>query len=210
MGVWAQSPSGWSRLLAEIGPCHNRRCGVVYWELSHSYGVGGSKAFYRPPASEWGCGVFGNFVGAAGAAALVHGSGTLGLGEGAVRASAVGLAQGKVSLPFMEAFVRGIFCNMRLCRTVWLSYSALHVAGKYLMIILPVAAFVALGFEHSIAIMYFIPVAMLAKVEDVPMGNFVANPVPFTPENIVGGACSLRPCFGQSISCPRAKRGLAR
>ena len=119
---------------------------------------------------------FGNFAGAAGAAALVHGSGTLGLGEGAVQATAAAIAQGKVSLPFMEAFVRGILCNILVCLAVWLSYAAHHVA-----------VFVALGFEHSVANMYFIPVAMLAGVESVNMSGFFANLIPVTLGNIVGG-----------------------
>ena len=135
----------------------------------------------------WGIVYFGNFVGAAGAAALLHGSGTLGLGEGAVQATAAAIAQGKVSLPFMEAFVRGILCNILVCLAVWLSYAAHHVAGKFLVIILPVAAFVALGFEHSVANMYFIPVAMLAGVEGVTMSGFFANLIPVTLGNIVGG-----------------------
>ena len=130
---------------------------------------------------------FGNFAGAAGAAALVHGSGTLGLGEGAVQATAAAIAQGKVSPPFMEAFVRGILCNILVCLAVWLSYAAHHVAGKFLVIILPLAAFVALGFEHSVANMYFIPVAMLAGVESVNMSGFFANLIPVTLGNIVGG-----------------------
>ena len=124
----------------------------------------------------WGIVYFGNFVGAAGAAALVHGSGTLGLGEGAVQATAAAIAQGKVSLPFMEAFVRGILCNILVCLAVWLSYAAHHVA-----------VFVALGFEHSVANMYFIPVAMLAGVDGVTMSGFFANLIPVTLGNIVGG-----------------------
>jgi len=97
----------------------------------------------------WGIVYFGNFVGAAGAEALVHGSGTLGLREGAVQATAAAIAQGKVSLPFMEAFVRGILCNILVCLAVWLSYAAHHVA-----------AFVALDFEHLVVNMYFIPVTL--------------------------------------------------
>jgi formate/nitrite transporter len=135
----------------------------------------------------WGIVYFGNFVGAAGAAALIHGSGTLGLGEGAVQATAAAIAQGKVSLPFMEAFLRGILCNILVCLAIWPSYAAHHVAGKFLVIIPPVAAFVALGLEHSLPNMYFIPVAMLAGVEGGTMSGFVATLVTATLGNIVGG-----------------------
>ena len=135
----------------------------------------------------WGIVNFGNFVSAAGAAALVHRSGTLGLGESAVQATAAAIARGKVSLRFMEVFVRGIVCNILVCLAVWLSYAAHHVAGKFLVIILPVAAFVALGFEHSVANMYFIPVAMFAGVEVATMSGFFANLIPVTLGNIVGG-----------------------
>ncbi|MGB0551812.1 MAG: formate/nitrite transporter family protein [Alphaproteobacteria bacterium] len=135
----------------------------------------------------WGIVYFGNFVNAAGATALVHGSGTLGLGESAVQATAAAIARGKLSLPFMEVFVRGILCNILVCLAVCLSYAAHHVAGKFLVIILPVAAFVALGFEHSVSNMYFIPVAMFASVEGVTMSGFFASLIPVTLGNIVGG-----------------------
>ena len=139
----------------------------------------------------WGIVNFGNFVSAAGAAALVHRSGTLGLGESAVQATAAAIARGKVSLPFIEVFVRGIRCNILVCLAVWLSYAAHHVAGKFLVIILPVAAFVALGLEHSVANLYFIPVAMFAGVEGVTMSGFFANFIPVTLGNIVGGGVSV-------------------
>ena len=139
----------------------------------------------------WGIVNFGNFVSAAGAAALVHRSGTLGLGESAVQATAAAIARGKVSLPFIEVFMRGIRCNILVCLAVWLSYAAYHVAGKFLVIILPVAAFVALGLEHSVANLYFVPVAMFAGVEGVTMSGFFANFIPVTLGNIVGGGVSV-------------------
>lgn len=135
----------------------------------------------------WGIVYVGNFLGASALAGLVHLSGTLALGDGAVQLTAAKIAQGKVALPFAEAFIRGILCNILVCLAVWLSFAAHTVAGKFLVIILPVAAFVALGFEHSVANMYFIPLAIFSGAEGVGLGGFVDNLVPVTLGNIVGG-----------------------
>lgn len=135
----------------------------------------------------WSLVYIGNFAGAVAAALLVHHSGTLGLADGAVLATATRIAQTKVELPFVEAFVRGILCNILVCLAVWLSYAARHVAGKILAIVPPIAAFVALGFEHSVANMYFIPLAIMAGADGVTLGGLAANLVPVTLGNIVGG-----------------------
>jgi formate/nitrite transporter FocA (FNT family) len=70
---------------------------------------------------------------------------------------------------------------------VWLSLAAREVAGKILAVVFPVSAFVALGFEHSIANMYLVPVAILHGAEGVGVGGFVANLVPVTIGNVIGG-----------------------
>ena len=128
-----------------------------------------------------------NLIGALGCALMVTWSGALGLGEGAVTETATQIAQAKVALGFGEAFFRGILCNTLVCLAVWLCFAAHDVGGKILAIVLPTSAFVGLGFEHSVANMYLIPVAMLAGAEGVGVSGFIGNMVPVTLGNIVGG-----------------------
>lgn len=132
----------------------------------------------------------GNFAGAAGTALLVYWSGTLELGGGATRETALAIARGKTALPFDEALVRGILCNVLVCLAVWISAAARRVSGKILAIVFPIAAFVALGFEHSVANMYFVPLAMLEAWGDpaLTIGGFAGNLIPVTLGNIIGGS----------------------
>jgi formate transporter len=143
-----------------------------------------------------------NFVGAAATAVMVFWSGVLSLDDGAVAATAGAIAAGKVSLPFFEAFVRGVLCNALVCLAIWLAIGARRVTGKILAIVFPIAAFVALGFEHSIANMYFLPLGWLLDTPGVTGAATIANLVPVTLGNIVGGSvlvalvywvCYLRP-----------------
>ena len=127
-----------------------------------------------------------NFAGALGTVVLVYFSGLLELGGGSVGETAVAIAAGKLRLGFLEAFTRGILCNVLVCLAVWLCFAAHDVAGKILAILFPITAFVALGFEHSVANMYLIPVGMLAG-SGIDVGGFVGNLVPVTLGNIVGG-----------------------
>jgi formate/nitrite transporter len=135
----------------------------------------------------WGVVYFANLAGAIGTALMVHWSGTIALGDGAVAATVSRLAETKIALPFSEAFFRGVLCNVLVCLAVWLCFAAHDVASKVLAIIFPISAFVALGFEHSVANMYFVPVAWLAGAESVTLAGFVRNLVPVTLGNVVGG-----------------------
>ena len=137
-------------------------------------------------ARNWTLVYLANLAGAVGSALLVHWSGTLGLGEGAVGTSAIRIGETKAALGFGEAFFRGILCNTLVCLAVWLCFAAHDVAGKILAIVFPISAFVALGFEHSIANMYLIPIAMLAGAE-ITMAAFLGNLLPVTLGNVVGG-----------------------
>jgi formate transporter len=128
-----------------------------------------------------------NFVGAVGAAALVVLADGLSLADGRVGETAAGIARAKVALGWGTGFFRGILCNALVCLAVWLSFAARDVAGKILAITFPISAFVALGFEHSIANMYLIAVALLNGAEGVTMGGLVRNLLPVTAGNIVGG-----------------------
>ena len=135
----------------------------------------------------WGLVYFSNLCGAVGAAALVFWSGTLSFGDGAVSETAVEIAMAKVSINPLQAFIRGILCNVLVCLAVWLCFAARDVAGKILAIIFPISAFVALGFEHSVANMYFIPLGMLLSGGDITIIDFINNLIPVTLGNIVGG-----------------------
>jgi formate transporter len=138
-------------------------------------------------ARNWALVYAANFAGSLGTALMVYWSGTLDLGDGAVAATAGAIAQAKVALSFTEAFFRGILCNVLVCLAVWLCFAAHDVPGKVLAIVFPISAFVALGFEHSVANMYLIPVAMIAGADGITLAGFFANLVPVTLGNVVGG-----------------------
>lgn len=144
----------------------------------------------------------GNLVGALGTAALVFWTGTWASGGNAVAVTAMRIAAAKTELGFGEAFARGVLCNALVCLAVWLCQSGRSTTDKILAIVWPITAFVALGFEHSIANMYFIPFGMLlrshpvaaaaADAAGVPLhaldpAGFASNLVPVTLGNIVGG-----------------------
>lgn len=135
----------------------------------------------------WGLVYVGNFIGAVATAVMVKLSGTLEIGGGAVAETARSIAEAKADLPFIEAFVRGVLCNALVCLAVWLTFAARDVAGKILAILFPISAFVALGFEHCVANMYFLPVGQLAGAE-IGLSGMAANLVPVTLGNILGGA----------------------
>ena len=133
-----------------------------------------------------------NFAGAFATALLVALSGVLDLGDGAIGAKAVAVAESKAALTFGEAFFRGIMCNALVCLAIWIAMAAHDVAGKILAIVFPITAFVALGFEHSVANMFMFPLGMIASPEaaasGLTVGAFMANLVPVTLGNIVGGS----------------------
>ena len=132
----------------------------------------------------------GNFVGAVATAIAVHLSGTLDLAGGEIAATASTIARGKIELPWIEAFFRGVLCNTLVCLAVWLCFAAHTVVGKIFAIIFPISAFVALGFEHSVANMYLIPIGLFAG-GNVPGAaetiGFIQNLIVVTAGNIVGG-----------------------
>lgn len=140
-----------------------------------------------------------NLVGAIGLAVLVFYSGHLSLNGGAVGVGAVKIAAAKCSLSFEEAFVRGIMCNVLVCMAVWMAFAGRSVVDKVVAIVPPITAFVAAGFEHSVANMYFIPLGWLAVARDpglaalpgaekITLANFGANLAPVILGNLVGGS----------------------
>ena len=128
-----------------------------------------------------------NFVGAAGLALLVWLSGQGDLNQGAVGKAAIRIAMAKAQLPGWQLFFRGVLCNVLVCMAVWMALAGRSVTDKVLAIVFPITAFVAAGFEHSIANMYFFPLAMLLGA---PLGaaDMLGNLLPVIAGNIVGGS----------------------
>ena len=126
----------------------------------------------------------GNFIGAILIAGLVAATGLL---EGAMGDAAQTIAEAKMTLGTTEALARAILCNILVCLAVWLAIAARTAAGKVLIILLPIAAFVALGLEHSIANMYLIPQGILAGAP-ADWGAGLHNLAVVTLGNIIGGA----------------------
>jgi formate transporter len=143
----------------------------------------------------WTIVALGNLAGATGLAVLVVLSGHASLNGGAVGETYVQIATAKVELPFWTAFFRGVLCNVLVCMAVWMAIAGRSVTDKVLAIVFPISAFVAAGFEHSVANMYFIPVAMLLQwsgaAEGWPVitfGGFISNLVPVMLGNLAGGS----------------------
>lgn len=109
----------------------------------------------------WGVVCVANGLGAAGLALLVACSGHAALNGGNVGSTVVRIAIAKAEMPLAEAFFRGVLCNLLVCMAVWMSQAARSVADKAVAIVFPVTGFVAAGFEHSIANLYFLPLAAL-------------------------------------------------
>ncbi len=139
-----------------------------------------------------------NAVGALGLAFLVTLSGVWKLGGGAVGKTVVAIAITKCALPFTEAFFRGVLCNVLVCLAVWLAMAGRTVTDKIVAIVFPITAFVACGFEHSIANLYLIPAGILLHGQDLTgaagsLGGpdwlgLLRNLIPVTLGNLFGGA----------------------
>jgi formate/nitrite transporter len=152
-------------------------------------------------ARNWLLVYVGNFAGSLFIAALVWASGHWLIGDGAVGAKAVRIALAKVQLDPVQAVARGVLCNLLVCLAVWMCFAGRSVTDKVLAILFPITAFVSLGFEHSVANMYFIPAGMLAASEPqvaaalagadlAPLtisGFLLGNLLPVTLGNIIGG-----------------------
>lgn len=102
--------------------------------------------------------------------------------------ASVNLGEMKTSAPFLKTFIKGIGANWLVCLAVWMAYATRDVVGKSLAIWFPVMAFVAFGFEHSIANMFFIPTSIFLGAEISLYEFLVVNLLPSTLGNIIGGA----------------------
>lgn len=155
---------------------------------------------WRNTLARWTVVYFANFIGSIILALLFYYSGLWKTGGDALGIAAVKTAYAKVNLPFGEALVRAIGCNWMVCLAVWMALSARHTVGKIFAIFFPIMGFVAIGFEHCVANMYFIPVGIfLSKwagiapegldVSSITWSAFVLKSlVPVTIGNIIGGS----------------------
>lgn len=153
----------------------------------------------------WAIVYAGNVAGALGTVALVYLSGQHGFNGGQIGKTALAIGSAKAALPTMQLFFLAVLCNVLVCLAVWMSFGARSLADKVLVIVPPIAAFVAAGFEHSVANIYILPYALAIKSwaepqfwtaigqlpADYPMltiGNAVHNIIVATTGNLIGGS----------------------
>ena len=144
-------------------------------------------------ARNWAIVWLGNLVGSLVVVFLVCASQMGAMNGGAVGATMVNVASSKASLTPSTIFAKGILCNVLVCLAVWIGFSARSVVDKVLGIFLPITAFVACGFEHCVANMFFLPSGLLMNMLDVgnpgavTLEGLVVNIVIATLGNVVGG-----------------------
>jgi formate/nitrite transporter len=171
----------------------------------------------------WAIVFAGNALGAVATAAVVCVAGVHHLGGGAWGATAIEIASSKLGLGFVQAVALGVLCNALVCLAVWLAYSARTTADRVLAIVPPISAFVATGFEHSIANLYFVPLAIFIAVFDpafmaarglaaqqdsLAWASFVVrNLVPVTLGNVVGGSLLVGAVYWFVYLQPRRTAG---
>lgn len=159
-----------------------------------------------------------NLAGAAGLALLVHLAGHTDLGAGAVGETVVRITLAKQELPLPQAFFRGVLCNVLVCMAVWMAMAGRSVVDKAVAVVFPVTAFVAAGFEHSIANMYLFPLAMLVQAGDpaavgpaavgpaaVTLAGMGANLAVVIAGNLVGGSVLVGLAYHVIYRRPRAR-----
>ncbi|WP_265632433.1 formate/nitrite transporter family protein [Cupriavidus cauae] len=149
-----------------------------------------------------------NFLGALGLALLVWLSGYAAMNGGAVGSTVVAVAMTKAGIPAIEAFFRGILCNVLVCMAVWMGLAGRSVVDKAVAIIFPITAFVAAGFEHSVANMYYFPMAMLLGA---PLGwdEVARNLSLVIAGNLVGGSVLVALVYYTIYLRPAARRANA-
>jgi len=153
----------------------------------------------------WGLVYVGNVIGALGTAALVLLSGQHGFGDGGVGKTALAIASAKAALPTIDLFFLAVLCNVLVCLAVWMSFGARSMTDKVMVIVPPITAFVAAGFEHSIANLYLLPYGLAVKAwagpefwaaigqdaaayPDLTLGGALHNIMVATIGNLVGGS----------------------
>jgi formate transporter len=146
----------------------------------------------------WTIVYLGNLLGSLGLIILVFFSHHLEMNDGRIGLSILNTAAGKIRPDMVTLFFKGILCNVLVCAAVWLAYAGRSVTDKIVAVLLPVSAFIAAGFEHCVANMYFLPMAWLLvqtghvpanfDISPITVSGILHNLVPVTLGNIVGGA----------------------
>ena len=153
----------------------------------------------------WSLVYIGNIIGAVGTAVLMFLAGHHRFGEGAVGKTALTIASAKAGLPTLELFFLAVLCNVLVCLAVWMSFGARSTTDKVMVIVPPIAAFVAAGFEHSIANLYLLPYGLALKAyvgaefwtaigeraaayKELTAGGVIHNIVVATIGNLAGGS----------------------
>jgi formate/nitrite transporter len=137
----------------------------------------------------WTIVLFGNLVGAVGLAVLVYFADHAAMNDGEIGYAYLKIAASKASLPFWTAFFRGVLCNALVCLGVWMSMAGRSVTDKVIALVFPISAFIAAGFEHSVANLYFFSMALLLEpaVGAVMVPDMVRNLVAVVLGNAIGG-----------------------
>jgi formate/nitrite transporter len=140
-------------------------------------------------ARNWAIVLFGNLIGAVGVAILVTLSGHPAMNDGAIAHGYLEIAATKASLPFWTAFFRGVLCNALVCLGIWMSMAGRSVFDKAIALLFPISAFIAAGFEHSVANLYFFSMALLLEpgTSTALLPGMGRNLVAVVAGNAVGG-----------------------
>jgi len=155
----------------------------------------------RDVTRNWVIVFLGNTIGALITVVLIYLSGVWALGNEAVGVRAIQIAAAKTEISWVECFFRGVMCNALVCLAVWLCFSCRATVDKIMAIVFPITAFVAMGFEHCVANLYFIPMGILLSglqpdltvemamnpAQSLNFAGFLGNLIPVTLGNIVGG-----------------------
>lgn len=179
---------------------------------------------YRQVLRNWGFSLLGNLIGSVSVVFLMFFTNLWTMKNFMLGVKIVQIAAEKTNLTFLEGFSRGILCNALVCLAVWLCFSARTVISKISAIIFPITAFVASGFEHNIANMYFIPMGLLLKgntnvmnalksalpdlnISNLNLYGFLGNIFSVTLGNIVGGAIMVGVVYWMIIILPEKIKG---
>ena len=136
----------------------------------------------------WALVYIGNVIGCLGTVALVYFAGIDQLGSGNVGEKAIAIAVAKSELSWSAAFARGVLCNALVCLAVWLAMAGRTVTDKILAVLFPISAFVAAGFEHSIANWFFLPYGIVLDGPSITLGGVALNLTVVTLGNVFGGS----------------------
>lgn len=191
-GITAQNPGITKFLFGAMFPV-----GLMMVVMAGAELFTGNNAYFMPnvlsgkqkwtaPLRNWGLVYIGNFIGAIFVAYFLTYLTEI-VAHAPWSNMVQGIADGKMGNPFYKTFLKGIGANWLVCLALWMGMSAQHTSGKIMGIWWPVMTFVALGYEHSIANMFFIPLAMYQGADITWMDFIIKNLIPATLGNIVGG-----------------------